>query len=431
MARRMRTGRQLDGSKEMPTKNHRLPTESWGAAPSPPATGFTRAIRSAGPRIADAAHQTLTNARIVAGPAIFPGTVHLVGERISAVDGGRSRLPSAIDLEGDFLLPGLIDVHTDNLERHLEPRPQVVWPGLPALLAHDRQVVAAGVTTVFDALCIGDRHRGCARPGAALSDALGAMERAQRDGLLKAEHLLHVRCEVSTDAVVEAFAGLIDDPLVSLVSLMDHSPGGRQWRDLDRWRQGVRIQATDEELAAIFERRCQFPEERKDVARRELADIALGRGIPLASHDDATEDHVREAAALGVSISEFPTTREAATAARAAGMRVVMGAPNVVLGASHAGNISARVLAADGLVDGLASDYVPMSLIEACFILHQKLGIPLPEAVATVTAQPATMVGLGDRGEIAAGRRADLMRVRVYERMPIVTSVWRGGQRVL
>lgn len=414
----------------MPADNHRLAMESWGAAPSHPA-GSTRTIRSAGSPGAKAAQQTLTNARIVAGPAILRGTVQLVGDRISAVDRGRSGLPSAVDFDGDFLLPGLIDVHTDNLERHLEPRPQVAWPGLPALLAHDRQVVAAGVTTVFDALCIGDRHRGCARPGAALPDALRAMERAQRDGLLKAEHLLHVRCEVSTEGVFDAFAGLIDDPLVSLVSLMDHSPGGRQWRDLDRWRQGVRIKATDEELAAIFERRRQFPEERKDAARRELAHLALCRGIPLASHDDATEANVREAAALGVSISEFPTTREAATAARAAGMRVVMGAPNVVLGASHAGNISARALAADGLIDGLASDYVPMSLIEACFILHQRLGIPLPEAVATVTTHPAEMAGLEDRGEIAAGCRADLMRVRVYERMPIVTSVWRGGQRVL
>ena len=431
MARRMRTGRQPDGSNEMPAGNHRLPVENWEAAPSHPATGFARSIRSSGSRGANVGHQTLTNARIVAGPAIFLGTVHLAGDRVSAVDPGRSGISSALDFEGDFLLPGLIDVHTDNLERHLEPRPQVVWPGLPALLAHDRQVVAAGVTTVFDALCIGDRHRGCARPGAALSEALGAMERAQRDGLLKAEHLLHVRCEVSTDAVVEAFAGLIDDPLVSLVSLMDHSPGARQWRDLDRWRHGVRIKATDEELAAIFERRRQFPEERKDAARGELAHIALSRGIPLASHDDATAHHVREAAALGVSISEFPTTREAAAAARAAGMRVVMGAPNVVLGASHAGNVSARALAADGLVDGLASDYVPMSLIEACFILHQRLGIPLPAAVATVTTHPATMLGLADRGEIAAGRRADLMRVRVYEHMPIVTSVWRGGQRVL
>jgi alpha-D-ribose 1-methylphosphonate 5-triphosphate diphosphatase len=112
-------------------------------------------------------------------------------------------------------------------------------------------------------------------------------------------------------------------------------------------------------------------------------------------------------------------------------MRVVMGAPNVVLGASHAGNVSARSLAADGLVDGLASDYVPLSLIEACFILHNTIGVPLPAAVATVTAQPAAMARLGDRGAIEAGLRADLVRVRLYQRMPIVTSVWRAGQRIL
>jgi alpha-D-ribose 1-methylphosphonate 5-triphosphate diphosphatase len=426
----MQRNSKLTRSNKQSTDKHRLAPD-WEAEACPAATGVAGAIRPVRTRRADAIERILTNARIVTGSDIFRGTVHLVGDRIAAVESGRSGLPSAVDLQGDILMPGLVDVHTDNLERHLEPRPQVVWPGLPALLAHDRHVAAAGVTTVFNALCIGDRHRGRARPDDALSDAVRAMERAQQDELLKAEHLLHVRCEVSTDAVVETFIRLIDDPLVRLVSLMDHSPGGRQWRDLDRWRQGLRIVATDEELTAIFEQRRQFPEERKHAARREVAGIAACRGIPLASHDDATGEHVEEAKALGVTICEFPTTREAAEAARAAGMRVVMGAPNVVLGASHAGNASARSLAADGLVDGLASDYVPMSLIEACFILHQTVGVPLPAAVATVTAQPAAMVGLGDRGEVAGGRRADLVRVRIYQRMPIVTSVWRAGQRII
>ena len=190
----------------------------------------------------------LTNARIVAGAAMVRGTVHVVGDRIASIDAGNSASPAAVDLQGDFLIPGLVDIHTDNLERHLEPRPRVEWPGLPALLTHDRQMAAAGVTTVFDALCIGDRHRGCARPRDALLDALHAMQRAQRDGLLKAEHLLHLRCEVSTDAVVDTFAALVRDPFVRLVSLMDHTPGERQWHDLERWRTANRLPVGDEEL---------------------------------------------------------------------------------------------------------------------------------------------------------------------------------------
>ncbi|HYN38476.1 MAG TPA: alpha-D-ribose 1-methylphosphonate 5-triphosphate diphosphatase, partial [Rhodospirillales bacterium] len=338
------------------------------------------------------AEQTLTNACIVSGCDLFRGTVHVVGGRIAAVDTGRSAARSAVDLQGDLLIPGLVDIHTDNLERHLEPRPGVDWPSLPALLSHDRQMAAAGVTTVCDALCIGDRHRGRVRRQEMLLEAIRAAKRAQREGLLKARHLLHLRCEVSTEGVVETVAALVEDPGVRLVSLMDHTPGQRQWRDLDRWRRMNRIGAGVEELEAIRAQRRHFPEQRAAAARRDIAALAGDRGLALASHDDTTAEHVAEAAAAGVGISEFPTTEEAAQAARAAGLQVVMGAPNVVLGGSHSGNVSARVLAVSSLIDGLASDYVPMSLIEACFVLHQVQAVPLPAAIAMATAKPAAML---------------------------------------
>ena len=151
----------------------------------------------------------------------------------------------------------------------------------------------------------------------------------------------------------------------------------------------------------------------------------------LASHDDTTEEHIAEAAADGVTISEFPTTALAARLARSAGMQVVMGAPNVVLGGSHSGNVSARDLIAAGLVDGLASDYVPASLIQACLLLHDEMGVAMPAAVAAVTRKPAAMAGLADRGEIAPGLRADLVWVKAYEHMPVVQGVWRAGQRII
>src|SRR5512132_3064664 len=140
----------------------------------------------------------LTNARVVMRDTMFRGTVHVVGGCIAGID-TRSGVPSALDLEGDFLIPGLVDIHTDNLERHLEPRPGVAWPSFAALVAHDRQIAAAGGTTVFDSLCVGDQRRGIARRPAALLDSLAAMERAQADGMLKSEHFLHLRCEVSAD----------------------------------------------------------------------------------------------------------------------------------------------------------------------------------------------------------------------------------------
>lgn len=229
--------------------------------------------------------RVLTNACIVAGSASFRGTVHIAGERIAAVETGISSLRTAVDLQGDLLIPGLIDCHTDNLERHLEPRPGVAWPSLAALLAHDRQMAAAGVTTVFDALCIGDRHRGQARRPEALRDAVRARDEAERQGLLKAQHLVHLRCEVTTEGAAEAFAALVDEPCIRLVSLMDHTPGQRQWRDLDRWRCHDPVVAADVDADEIRLRRQKFPAERAAAARAEIAALARGRSLILASQD--------------------------------------------------------------------------------------------------------------------------------------------------
>lgn len=373
----------------------------------------------------------LTNARLVTRSDVFSGTLHVVQGRIVDIDTRRSGVQAAIDLAGDFLVPGLIDIHTDYLERHLEPRPGVAWPSLMALIAHDRQVAAAGVTTVFDSLCVGDRMAGRVRDRESLTGSLEALELAQLDGLLKAHHFLHLRCEVSADDVVETFAGLVDHPLARLVSLMDHTPGQRQWRNLAKWRKVTsRDLDPGEDLDSILKRRTSVPPEVSAAARFAVAELCHERGLALASHDDTTAEHIAEAVANGATISEFPTTALAARLARDAGMQVVMGAPNVVIGHSHSGNASARELAAQGLVDGLASDYVPVSLLQASFVLHQELGIDLARAVATITAKPAAMLGLSDRGEIAQGARADLVRVRLCRQAPIVREVWREGVRV-
>jgi alpha-D-ribose 1-methylphosphonate 5-triphosphate diphosphatase len=373
----------------------------------------------------------LTNARVVMRSSVFFGTVHAAGGRIAGIDTGRSTVPTAADLEGDFLIPGLVDIHTDNLERHLEPRPGVAWPSFAALISHDRQIAAAGVTTVFNALCVGDQRRGHARRQDALEQALRATERAQAEGLLKSEHFLHLRCEASADEVVQTFERLVDDPSVRLVSLMDHTPGQRQWNNIAKWREFyLSSNISAGELDAIYERRSRQGAVIAAAARRDIARICRERGLILASHDDTTAAHVREAAANGVTISEFPTTAVAAQLARSANMRVVMGAPNVVLGGSHSGNVSARELITAGLVDGLASDYVPISLMQACLLLHEAMGLTMPAAVAKASAHPASMVGLDDRGEIAPGRRADLVWVKACDHTPAIRGVWREGRRV-
>jgi alpha-D-ribose 1-methylphosphonate 5-triphosphate diphosphatase len=165
--------------------------------------------------------------------------------------------------------------------------------------------------------------------------------------------------------------------------------------------------------------------------RAHIARRAAELGLALASHDDATLAHVEEAVADGVAIAEFPTTLEAAAAAHDAGLAILMGAPNVVRGKSHSGNISATDLVRAGLLDILSSDYVPYALLQAAFILPQRVdGLTLPQALATVTLNPARAARLEDRGQIAAGKRADLVRVAVINGLPVVRGVWRGGRRV-
>ncbi len=376
------------------------------------------------------AELVLTNARVVERHATFTGTVRVVGGAIETVGRGRTRVSGAADLGGDYLLPGLVELHTDMLEKHAAPRPGVTWPTIPAVVAHDAQLAAAGITTVLDGLAVGyvvDSH---ARPRDPRPFA-EAIRTAQSRGLLRAEHFFHMRCEVSTAYVLDDFEPFAEDPLVRLVSLMDHTPGQRQFVSVDKYReynQG-KYGLSDAEIAALIAKRRD--DQATFGARHRAAIVRLchKHGLPLASHDDATLRHVEEAVQAGVVIAEFPTTVEAARAARAYGLAVVAGAPNLVLGRSHSGNVSAADLAALGLLDILSSDYVPASALHAAFILHQQ-GVQLPAAVATVTATPAQRAGLSDRGEIAPGRRADLVRVRVADGLPVVQSVWRAGRRI-
>jgi alpha-D-ribose 1-methylphosphonate 5-triphosphate diphosphatase len=373
----------------------------------------------------------LTNATLVLPDCTLPGTIEVTRGRITDIQPGSSHLPGAIDCAGDFLLPGAVDLHTDNLERQVNPRTNARWPSRSALVAHDAQCAAAGVTTVFDALCVGDlgfdedRSRTCI-------DGIADLDALAPSGLLKSEHFLHLRCEVPAPAMLDLLDRFADHPQVRMVSLMDHTPGIGQYGDLARYRalrrgDGESEQAIDARIEFLQQRRGQL---RASQRRALIVRLAGGRTV-LASHDDRTVEEVAENVADGIFISEFPVTREAASAGRAAGMRVIAGAPNLVRGGSHTGNIAAADLVRAGLVDALASDYVPCSLIEAAFALAAADLLRLPQAVALATANPARMAGLDDRGALAPGQRADLLRVRVHDGHPVIRTVWREGERVI
>jgi alpha-D-ribose 1-methylphosphonate 5-triphosphate diphosphatase len=373
----------------------------------------------------------MTNARIVTRDQVIHGAARIAGDRIAEISETPSQTSGALDLDGDYLLPGLVELHTDNMEKHFEPRPNAFWPSpLAAALAHDTQIIGAGITTVLDAVCIGD-YRDAGKRRRILADSIGSITAARAADLLHADHLFHLRCETSDPNVVEMFEPHADHPLLRLVSVMDHTPGQRQWTDLESYRTFHRNKGwSDDEFATVVADYKHKMEQYSDSNRRAILDLCRGLDVPLASHDDTTDEHVDQAHAEGIAIAEFPTTLPAAARARGYGMMTVMGAPNVVRGGSHSGNISALALAERGLLDILSSDYVPASLLHAGFLVHQQGGMDLPSAICTIALNPAHSVGLTDRGEIAAGKRADLVRVHLHDGLPIVREVWRGGRRV-
>lgn len=376
--------------------------------------------------------QIFTNARIVTGEQVFTGTLVSRDGVIADLDRARSQSSRAIDLNGDYLLPGLVELHTDNLEKHLSPRPGVDWPSAPAVISHDAQIVAAGITTVFDALSIGDVNPKGKRMQQ-LPSMLEAIAAANAAGLTRAEHLLHLRCEVSHPDTLSVFRDLVEQPLVQLVSVMDHAPGQRQFAQESKYREYYmgKYHLSAAEMEQFIVEQVANSERYADSYRRAIVELCHARGLAIASHDDATEQHVEESAGYGMNIAEFPTTLEAARCCRRLGMSVLMGAPNVVRGGSHSGNVAAIALAKEGLLDILSSDYYPASLLQAAFMLADSDDEQtLAQAVSTVSRAPAKAAGLDDRGEIRAGLRADLVQARSHGGLPVIQSVWRQGKRV-
>ncbi|QEW22469.1 Alpha-D-ribose 1-methylphosphonate 5-triphosphate diphosphatase [Marinibacterium anthonyi] len=372
----------------------------------------------------------LSDARIVTADAVIHGSVTVAGGRIVAI--GAPDAPG-IGMGGDYLIPGLVDLHTDHVETHVFPRNGVTWAPAPALAAHDGVVVAGGVTTVFDSLCVGAAMHNPQRR-ALLVPLLAALETARAGGMFRADHLVHLRCEICDPETVELVDSAITSPSVRLVSVMDHTPGDRQVLDVEDWVQDVArymkvsLETSREMTGELIERSARVV----PAVRAHVIAAARARGIPVMSHDDRTVAHVDEAQAEGVTVSEFPVTREAAARAREVGQAVVVGAPNYVRGGSQSGNVAVKALLGLGLVDILASDYVPGSLLTAAFGIAEDpdLEIDLPQAVAMVSRRPAEIAGLADRGVIAEGLRADMVRVQREDGHNHVAAVWREGRRV-
>jgi alpha-D-ribose 1-methylphosphonate 5-triphosphate diphosphatase len=381
----------------------------------------------------DPNHAILSHARVVlADGVIEDGWIAVADGKIA--DLGEGGAPEGADnLAGDFVLPGLVELHTDHIEAHYMPRPKVYWDPVAAVVSYDAQLATSGITTVLDSLRVW-REQGADHIGGEASVLADAIGRARDADILRCDHFLHLRCEVPMPDVVVETTELLGRADVRLLSLMDHTPGQRQFRDEEKLRTYYRGKSgglTDSELDILFAKRREYAERHAADNYRTLVALASKRGVPLASHDDTTAEHVAQSVQDGVAIAEFPTTLEAAQGLHAAGVRVLMGAPNLVRGGSHSGNVGTAELAKAGVLDVLSSDYLPASLLMAAFALPKAApSIALPAAVRAVSKTPAEAVGLNDRGEIELGKRADLVRVHIARDLPVVRAVWRAGRRV-
>jgi alpha-D-ribose 1-methylphosphonate 5-triphosphate diphosphatase len=370
----------------------------------------------------------LSNAQIILDDRVITGSLVIENGIITAIEAGTAR--GGIDCDGDYLIPGIIDLHTDNLERQVLPRSNARWPSRSALLAHDAQCAVAGVTTVLDALCLGDIGF---EPGRnqTFDDGLNDLRDLAETGMLRSDHYLHLRCELPAGELPAMLDRAIDDAMVRLISLMDHSPGVGQYADVEKYRRMRRREGhSDAAITTMIDRLAEAKARFSTPNRALVLERAGARGVPIASHDDRTVEEVARNHADGIAIAEFPVTLAAAAAARDCGMTTIAGAPNIVRGGSHSGNVAALDLIRAGLVDALASDYVPASMIEAAFACVAHGACDLPHAIRLITASPAAMVGLADRGRLAPGLRADIVRVRLHEALPVVRAVWREGARV-
>jgi alpha-D-ribose 1-methylphosphonate 5-triphosphate diphosphatase len=374
----------------------------------------------------------LANATLVLPDEVIRGQVRLADGHITDISEGSGIPVGAEDCGGDLVMPGLIELHTDNLERHIEPRPKVDWPHAAAIIAHDAELASVGITTVFDALRVGsvvsNAKTNYGEYARALADEILGL---RAEGALRISHFLHLRAEVCSETLVQELEKFGPEDRIGIVSLMDHTPGERQFRDLTQLRKYVIGKHAINEAEFQDHIASQKVLTEKFGAVHEAAAVAAASryGAVLASHDDTDTAHVARSAKHGAHFAEFPTTIAAAEACRDHGIKVMMGAPNLIRGGSHSGNVAAHVLAEADLLDIVSSDYVPSSLLSAALMLGDLWG-DVARGVATVTAEPADAVGLFDRGRLVPGTTGDVVRVARVSGAGAVRGVWVRGNRV-
>ena len=371
----------------------------------------------------------LINARIVLKDSIIEdGSVLISNGKITSINPDSVVADEVIDLQGKTLMPGMIDLHCDALEKEVEPRPNVHFPLDFACAQADKRNAAAGITTVYHALSFANDELGV-RNNDFAADIARAVGNWRPHGLV--DNRVHCRYEITDETGAPVLKKLIEDDAMHLISMMDHTPGQGQFKDMAAYRDYLtqNYKKTADEVNVIVDRKLEAASG-AFMRMEELAYAAHSAGISIASHDDDSIERVETMNKIGADISEFPITLEAAQAAKKSGMSTIFGAPNILRGKSQSGSMKAIEAIHEGVADCLCADYSPASLIVAIFKIPELSDLDLPAAVRLVTSNPAKAARLDDRGEIAVGKRADLIVIDTPAGLPQVSQVWSNGTSV-
>ncbi|SDO78221.1 alpha-D-ribose 1-methylphosphonate 5-triphosphate diphosphatase [Ralstonia sp. 25mfcol4.1] len=372
----------------------------------------------------------LTHATLVLPDGVLHDSALLIADgQIAAIEPASAPAhATVIDLRGHTVMPGLIDVHCDAIEKEAEPRANVLFPLDFAVAQVDRRNAAAGITTPYHALSFASNQFGV-RNNDTAATLVRTVAGYRKHSLV--DNRIHCRYEVTDAAAVPVLEMLMAEGVVDLLSVMDHSPGQGQFKTLDAYlsyMMGNHGMSRDEAADAAAKKAAELDGATERVNR--LVSKAHALGVPTASHDDDSPQRIAAMHALGVRMSEFPINLETAQAAAAHALPTILGAPNVLRGKSQSGSMRAIEAIHARVGSILCSDYQPSTLIAAAFAAARLAELPLNEALALVSANPADACMLEDRGRLLPGKRADVIAVASVAGQPLVTHTWSAGRLV-
>ncbi len=381
--------------------------------------------------------QTLIKgAHIVLPDRVVHGDLLIVGRKIERIIPKKERRVleeniRIIDAGGMYLLPGMIDLHSDAIEKEIEPRPKTHFPIRSSLYELEKKLAASGITTIYHSISMGGETGLGVRNNKTVVEIIKNINRSSRERFM-IRHRVHLRYEVTNLPGLAIVRDLLKQRMIHLLSFMDHTPGQGQYTVPGSYEEYMMKARgfTEEEARSMVEKLKSWQKQVDVQVLKETANFARQQRISVASHDDDTPAKIDKILDFGVTISEFPINLNTALYARSRGIHVAVGAPNVVRGSSHANNLRAIDAIRAGAADIICSDYYPPAMLAAVFKLVEE-GIRLPEAVCLVSLNPARAVGLEQQyGSIEVGKQADLVFVELYQGYPFIRKTMVGGRLI-